>query len=86
MNTRLQGRNTSRRYSLSALAPLLVAALANAQVTTRVSVDSLGGEADQHSDYPALSRNGRLVVFESQARTWSRATSRQRRTSSSTTG
>jgi Tol biopolymer transport system component len=35
--------------------------------TTRVSVDSLGGEADAFSRDPCISGNGRYVVFESWA-------------------
>jgi aryl-alcohol dehydrogenase (NADP+) len=36
-------------------------------VTTRVSVDSNGGEGDSHSYWPSLSADGRFVAFESVA-------------------
>ena len=36
-------------------------------VTSRVSVDSAGGEADGNSDYPAISDDGRYVTFASRA-------------------
>ena len=33
--------------------------------TTRVSVDSAGGQANHSSEDPALSADGRVVVFQS---------------------
>ena len=36
-------------------------------VTTLVSVDQSGGPADNHSDFPAISGNGRYVAFSSVA-------------------
>ncbi|MBK7878365.1 MAG: PD40 domain-containing protein [Planctomycetes bacterium] len=66
MNATWKGRRSARFLSL-ALAPLAVTALAAAQQTTRASVDSLGHEGDDDSSFPVLSRDGRFVVFQSDA-------------------
>jgi Tol biopolymer transport system component len=50
-----------------ATAAAALTATAGAQETTRVSVDSSGGEADKFSDPPVLSADGVIVVFPSLA-------------------
>ena len=50
-----------------ALAALLAAGEARAQVTVRVSIDSAGLQANQFSQFPELSADGRYVVFGSYA-------------------
>lgn len=66
MNTRWKGRRSARFLAL-ALAPLAATTWATAQQTTRASVDSLGVEGDDDSSLPVLSRDGRYVVFQSDA-------------------
>jgi len=61
-----QGRRVTRALAQGA-AFALGGVLASAQTTTRVSVDSGGGEGDARSDIAVLSRSGRFVAFESQA-------------------
>ncbi len=59
-----------RSVSHSALAAFALALLAFptlAQTTTRVSVSSLGVQANGHCDRPSISSNGQSVVFESSA-------------------
>ncbi|MSR47881.1 MAG: hypothetical protein EXS13_12610 [Planctomycetes bacterium] len=45
----------------------LLSGVASAQHTTRVSVDSAGVEGDSHSSTPAISADGQIVVFHSDA-------------------
>jgi Tol biopolymer transport system component len=52
------------RFTISAAGLLLCAPL-SAQVTQRVSVDSAGAEGNAESESPAISQNGRFVVFSS---------------------
>jgi len=56
-----------RRWVDWMAAATLLAANLGAQSTTRVSVDSTGGEADDHSDKPSISADGRYVAFQSWA-------------------
>lgn len=65
MKTRWNGRS-SFRYLLAA-APLAFALHANAQQTTRASVDSFGVEGDDDSGAPSLSHDGSRVAFHSDA-------------------
>lgn len=46
---------------------LLACALANAQSTKRISVDSSGVQGDSHSVQHSLSANGRFIAFDSEA-------------------
>jgi cold shock CspA family protein len=41
--------------------------VASAQITARISVDSTGAEANDESDWPTVSADGRFVAFESHA-------------------
>ena len=66
MNARWNGRRSARFLAL-ALTPLAFAATAAAQQTTRASVDEFGVEGDDDSSTPVLSRDGRFVVFQSDA-------------------
>ena len=52
---------------LATLAPAGLSAGAATGDTERVSVDSLGGEADDSSRRPAISGDGRFVAFHSNA-------------------
>ena len=56
-----------RRWMDRTAAAALLAAGLSAQSTTRASVDSAGGEANDHSDEPAISADGRYVAFQSWA-------------------
>jgi len=59
-----------RRISCAAFCSAAVTIPATAQETTRVSVDSSGAESDRNSSHfgvPALSSDGRFVVFASAA-------------------
>jgi Tol biopolymer transport system component len=56
-----------RRWVNVMAAASLLAANLQAQSTARVSVDSTGGEADDHSGKPSISADGRFVAFESWA-------------------
>jgi len=56
-----------RLVTLTALFIVWTAAQAGAGTTERVSVSSQAGQADLFSDLPAISRNGRVVVFRSAA-------------------